>query len=161
MCQPVHDNDGRRMGVRGSNRDITEFRELQNQLMQSQKMEAVGRLAGGVAHDFNNLLTSICGNVSLARSELDRGHHLQELLTEAEVAASRATDLTRQLLAFSRKQLITLRTVETNAVIKGMLRVPADLPRRGELLLLHLQIRAPPDQVVDQAHARGHASGDP
>lgn len=93
---------------------------LENQLLQAMKMEAVGRLAGGVAHDFNNYLTSIIGNVSLALIDLPPGDPLHEPLTETNKAAERAADLTRQLLAFSRKQIIEPRVVDLNELVGNL-----------------------------------------
>ena len=95
------------------------------QLRQAHKMEAVGRLAGGVAHDFNNLLTSIIGHTDLMLGGLDAGHPLREDIGEVRHAAERAADLTSQLLAFSRKQVIEPRVLDLNATIEritGMLR---------------------------------------
>ena len=89
-------------------RDVSERRRLEAQLQQSQKMESVGRLAGGVAHDFNNLLTVIIGNAEMALHE----GHVEEDLKEILSAAGRAASLTRQLLAFSRKQLFETKVVD-------------------------------------------------
>src|SRR5262249_31999849 len=83
--------------------DVTAHKELEEQLRQSQKMEAVGRLAGGVAHDFNNLLTAILGNLALALRDLPDGHPVAAPLQAAEQAAWLAADLTRRLLAFARR----------------------------------------------------------
>jgi PAS domain S-box-containing protein len=83
--------------------DVTGRKELESQLLQAAKMEAVGRLAGGVAHDFNNLLTAVLGNVDLALRELPAGHPAEEALRIAEQSAWRAAELTRQLLGFSRR----------------------------------------------------------
>jgi len=93
---------------------------LEDQLRQSQKMEAIGRLAGGIAHDFNNLLTSIKGLSSLALRELEPGHPIRPDLEEIEKAAQRAAGLTRQLLAFSRKQRLKLVPVDLNDVVSGI-----------------------------------------
>ena len=93
--------------------------DLEEQLRQSQKMEAVGRLAGGVAHDFNNLLTVILGNVGFAREELTEGPVLDSL-QEVQKAAERAASLTKQLLAFSRKQMLQPRVLDCNAVVTDM-----------------------------------------
>jgi len=105
-------------------RDITESKRaerergrLQEQLTQAQKMESIGRLAGGVAHDFNNLLTGISGNVALAMMDLSPDDPLYELLTEVSQAADSAAGLTRQLLAFSRKQLIEPKVLDLNEII--------------------------------------------
>ena len=99
-------------------RDITERRALEEQLRQSAKMEAVGRLAGGVAHDFNNLLTAISTNADLALSALAGGQDVREELGQIKRAADRATSLTRQLLAFSRKQMLQPRVLDINAVVR-------------------------------------------
>ncbi|MBC8277063.1 MAG: PAS domain S-box protein, partial [FCB group bacterium] len=100
--------------------DITEHNKLEEQLRQSQKMEAVGLLAGGIAHDFNNLLTVITGNSSLAQMTLKDGDPLLEDINEITKAADRAAELTRQLLAFSRKQTLEPRILDLNQVILGM-----------------------------------------
>ncbi len=91
--------------------------ELERRLNQVQRMESVGRLAGGVAHDFNNLLTGITGNVSLALMELQENHPLYETLNEVGEASERAASLTRQLLAFSRKQIIEPKVVSPNKLL--------------------------------------------
>jgi two-component system, cell cycle sensor histidine kinase and response regulator CckA len=110
-------------GVRGivvSSRDVTAWEELQTRLHQSQRIEAVGRLAGGVAHDFNNLLTVVRGNAQLLlASSSFTGEQLLEL-EEISQAADRAAALTRQLLAFSRQQVLQPRVLDLNAVIRSM-----------------------------------------
>ncbi len=98
--------DGKTRLIRGIIRDVTEKRELEKQYLQSQKMEAIGRLAGGIAHDFNNLLTAIVGNAELARMRIGSNHSVIEELDDIIETSDRATKLTRQLLAFSRKQII-------------------------------------------------------
>jgi two-component system cell cycle sensor histidine kinase/response regulator CckA len=90
---------------------------LEIQLVQAQKMESVGRLAGGVAHDFNNMLTVILGYSELIKARLDEGNPLLALVSEIERAAGRSRDLTRQLLAFSRKQIIAPRPVDLNDLV--------------------------------------------
>jgi len=103
--------------------DISERHLLEQQLRQAQKMEAVGRLAGGVAHDFNNLLMVISGYAEVILAGLDFRHPLHEKGRAIQQAADRATTLTRQLLAFSRKQLLELKVVDVNAVVQDMERL--------------------------------------
>ena len=103
--------------------DVTERRVLEDQFRQAQKMEAVGRLAGGVAHDFNNLLMVISGYTEVILAKLDLHHPLHEKGRAIQQAADRATTLTRQLLAFSRKQLLELKVVDVNAIVEDMERL--------------------------------------
>ena len=98
-------------------RDITEHKRLEEQFLQAQKMESVGRLAGGVAHDFNNLLTAISGNASFVLDSLQSRDPSYEDIQQVLIAANRASDLTRQLLAFSRRQIIALKVVDLNDLI--------------------------------------------
>jgi two-component system cell cycle sensor histidine kinase/response regulator CckA len=103
--------------------DVTDRRALEDQFRQAQKMEAVGRLAGGVAHDFNNLLMVISGYAEVILAGLDFDHPLREKATAIQQASDRATTLTRQLLAFSRKQLLELKVVDVNAIVADMERL--------------------------------------
>jgi nitrogen-specific signal transduction histidine kinase/CheY-like chemotaxis protein len=98
-------------------RDVTELKRLEEQFRQAQKMEAVGRLAGGVAHDFNNLLTGIIGYSEMVFRGLRADDPGRELLTEILKLGERATNLTRQLLAFSRKQVLQPQVVSLNALL--------------------------------------------
>src|SRR5213083_2520251 len=100
--------------------EITERKRLEEQLLQSQKMEAVGQLAGGVAHDFNNILTAIVGYTDLLAAELASNVRQLEDLEEIRKAARRAAALTRQLLAFSRKQVLEPRIIDVNAVVLNL-----------------------------------------
>jgi len=103
--------------------DITERRLLEEQFRQVQKMEAVGRLAGGVAHDFNNLLMVINGYTEVLLEQLDKGSDMHQKVESIQQAADRAATLTRQLLAFSRKQLLELKVVDVNSAIADMERL--------------------------------------
>jgi PAS domain S-box-containing protein len=111
---------GQDLGVVAIVRDLTAVRSLEAQLRQAQKMEAVGRLAGGVAHDFNNLLTVITGRSQLLLLKLPPESPLRRDVELVEETAHRASALTRQLLAFSRKQILQPRVVELNEVVRGM-----------------------------------------
>jgi PAS domain S-box-containing protein len=103
--------------------DVTDRRALEDQFRQAQKMEAVGRLAGGVAHDFNNLLMVISGYAEVILAQVDPASPLHEKGRAIQLAADRATTLTRQLLAFSRKQLLELKVVDVNAIVQDMERL--------------------------------------
>ena len=116
----VFDADGGLVEIHGQITDVTDRKVLEEQLRQSQKMEAVGRLAGGVAHDFNNLLTAITGHADLLLEEAPRGSTTWDDLTQIRDAASRAGNLTGQLLAFSRRQVLRPRLVEINGVVTGV-----------------------------------------
>ncbi|HXQ29156.1 MAG TPA: ATP-binding protein [Gemmatimonadales bacterium] len=116
----VRDASGRPVRMVGTVLDVTERQRLEEQFLQSQKMEAVGRLAGGVAHDFNNLLTAIIGSADLLRERLGADHPERMEAEEIRQAAMRAADLTRQLLAFSRQQVLSLRVLDLNTIVLGM-----------------------------------------
>jgi PAS domain S-box-containing protein len=98
-----------------------EQEKLQNQLLQARKMESVGRLAGGVAHDFNNMLGVILGQVEFALEKIGENHDLSAGLKEIQTAARRSADLTRQLLTFARKQIISPRPLNLNDTVESML----------------------------------------
>ena len=101
-------------------RDVTERTQLEAQFRQAQKMESIGRLAGGVAHDFNNLLTVIGGQTELVRMRLPADDPLRERVGVVQDAAARAADLTKQLLAFSRKQVLEPKILDLNTVVEGV-----------------------------------------
>src|SRR5579863_1640419 len=123
---PVRDNEGRITHFISNGRDLTERLRLEAELRQAQKMDAIGQLAGGVAHDFNNLLTIITSYSELALDDVHKNSSLEAKIQEILQAARRAAELTRQLLAFSRKQPQALRVVELNPVIS---RIAKTLPR--------------------------------
>jgi len=123
----MRDSEGKPIGFRGIARDVTERKRaeeerlaLQEQLRQSQKMEAIGQLAGGVAHDFNNLLTVIHGYSELILTSLNENSRLRQDVREIIHASERASSLTRQLLAFSRKQVLQPKVLDLNAYVSNM-----------------------------------------
>jgi PAS domain S-box-containing protein len=116
-------NDPGVRAVVSNRRDVTDQRRLEEQLRQSQKLEAIGLLAGGVAHDFNNLLAIIVGYTEVATGQLAKDHPAAEALKEVTAAGRRGADLTRQLLAFSRKQIIQLRPVDLAATVTEFARM--------------------------------------
>jgi two-component system, cell cycle sensor histidine kinase and response regulator CckA len=113
---PILDGDGRLIGIIGVSSDITERKHLEAQLRQAQKMEAVGRLAGGVAHDFNNLLTAVEGHASILLDDLPADSPFREDVGQILKAGERAADLTRQLLAFSHQQILQERNVDVSSI---------------------------------------------
>lgn len=123
---PIRNAAGQITHFIANGRDLTERRRLEAQLVQAQKMDAIGRLAGGVAHDFNNLLTIITSYAELAMDTDPKGEGLEAKLHEILLAARRAAQLTRQLLAFSRKQPQLLRVVDLNQVMASATKL---LPR--------------------------------
>jgi PAS domain S-box-containing protein len=114
---PWLDAQDQPQGFIGVVQDVTEQLKLEQQLAQAQRMETVGQLAGGVAHDFNNLLTPILGYSEIMVEDLPEGSPIREPAETIHRAASRARELTQQLLAFSRKQLLTMRSVDLNDVV--------------------------------------------
>jgi two-component system cell cycle sensor histidine kinase/response regulator CckA len=122
---PLREADGHVIGLLGISRDISDWKRLEQQLLQAQKMETVGRLAGGVAHDFNNLLTIILGSLELLRV----GHRARAAshLENIETAATQAAHLTRQLLAFSRQQIVEPKVIDVNDLINDARRMMSRL----------------------------------
>lgn len=109
--------------ILGFLRDMTEFKNLEEKLLQAQKIESIGLLAGGIAHDFNNLLTPIMGNSELALMNLDPSEPVYNDLKEIAETASRAKDLTRQLLAFGRKQVFEMKIIQLNSLIENFRKI--------------------------------------
>ncbi len=117
---PRRDGSGRVVGAISVIADVSERKRLEEQFRQAQKMEAVGRLAGGVAHDFNNLLTVISGYTQMLLDETEEGDGRRDFVQEIVNAAESATSLTDQLLAFSRRQIVSPRVIELNELVGGM-----------------------------------------
>jgi PAS domain S-box-containing protein len=117
---PIRNSEGQVVGVSSVARDVTESKNLEEMLRQAQKMEAVGQLAGGVAHDFNNLLGVIMGHTGLMLGRLSPDDANRKGIEEIEKAGERAARLTRQLLAFSRKQVLQPKVLDLNAVVAGI-----------------------------------------
>jgi PAS domain S-box-containing protein len=121
--QPLRSNEGEILGVIGVALDITDRKHLADQLRQSQKMQAVGELAGGVAHDFNNLLMVMKGHAEMLLDRLAPASAELQNAEQIHQAAERAAGLTRQLLAFSRKQVLQPRVLDMNEVVAGMIQM--------------------------------------
>jgi len=113
--------DGKAVKLFGTIFDITERKKMEDQLQQAQKMESVGRLAGGVAHDFNNMLGVILGHAEMIMDQMDASQPYFNNLQEIQTAAQRSADLTRQLLAFARKQTISPKILDLNKTVESML----------------------------------------
>ena len=138
--------------VRELQQSVKDLESAQEQLLQSQKMEAVGRLAGGVAHDFNNQLTAIMGYADMLASSFGKDDPRRVEVAEILRASGRASDLTRQLLAFSRRQVLRPRIVDLNTLVtemRGMLHrlIGEDIQLSTRLSALPLRVRADPAQI--------------
>jgi PAS domain S-box-containing protein len=149
---PIRDASGKTSGFVAVKRDITRQRELEDQLRHAQKMESVGRLAGGVAHDFNNLLTVINGYGGLLLKRLKPSDPLREYAEHITKAGERAVSLTKQLLAFSRKQVIEPKVLDLNKTIRESAPVLQRLIGEDIALTTHLdgalgQVMADPEQI--------------
>jgi PAS domain S-box-containing protein len=149
---PIKDMDGKTYRIAGLAEDITERRELEEQYRHAQKMEGIGQLAGGVAHDFNNILAAIMMQAGMAAIAPDLPPEAAESIRDIQMAAERAATLTRQLLLFSRKQVMQPRQLDLNGVVTSMARLlqrvlPADV--RLQLRLHHgpLFIQADPGML--------------
>ena len=146
------DDQRRPIAVLGVSMDVTDRRRLESQLRQAQKMEAVGQLAGGVAHDFNNLLTAIVGHAEMLREELPEQTPTREDADEILKAAQSAAALTRQLLAFSRKQVRQPDVIRVNTVVSGTGNLLRRLIGENIHVVTHLAtdiaaVRADPSQL--------------
>jgi len=145
-------HDGVPVGVQGIARDVTERKQLEEQLRQSQKMDAIGQLAGGVAHDFNNLLTAINGYSGLALQRINDNHPLRGYLEEIKKAGDRAANLTRQLLAFGRKQILQPLPINLNDIVTDMTKllrrlIGEDVQLTAKLDPALKKIKADPGQI--------------
>jgi PAS domain S-box-containing protein len=116
----VYDDRGEMTELRGIIRDITEYKLLEAQLLQAQKMEAIGQLAGGISHDFNNILTTILGYADLLKGHLNETETSKKYFNEMLISMERAASLTRSLLAFSRKQTLNIVPVDLNVIVKDV-----------------------------------------
>ena len=149
---PIRDALGKISGLVAVKRDVTERLQLEDQLRQAQKLESIGRLAGGVAHDFNNLLTVINGYSDFLLKRLQAPDPLRAYATEIREAGKRAASLTKQLLAFSRKQVIEPKVLDLNAIIRESATMLQRLIGDDIVLETHLdsslgQVMADPDQI--------------
>ena len=149
---PLRDGDGQISHLISNDRDITDRRRLESQLQMAHKMDAIGRLAGGVAHDFNNLLMVISAYAELMQDSLASGHPLLRNVQEIMKASKRAADLTRQLLAFGRKQMQALQLLDLNQVLKEISKMlPRLIGEDIQLTIAHGRnigcVRADPMQI--------------
>jgi PAS domain S-box-containing protein len=143
----IRDDDGRVTGSFGISQDITEKRKLEEQLRRAQKMEAVGQLAGGVAHDFNNLLMVIIGYASDLTDRLEAGSALRREANEIAKAGQRAASLTRQLLAFSRQQVLEARVLNLNSLVEDLKKM------LGRVISEHIELVTPLDPALGEVKA--------
>lgn len=157
--RPIFDQSGKFDGSVAVKRDLTEYRELkaekdklQAQLIQAQKMEPIGRLAGGVAHDFNNMLSVIQGHAQLSLNDIEPEHPLHSSLQSINKAAERSAELTNQLLAFARKQTVAPKIIHLNDTVNALLKMLRRLIGEG----IHLawvpgydiwQVKMDPSQI--------------
>jgi PAS domain S-box-containing protein len=143
----VRDAEGRPARLIGTVQDVTERRQLEEQLRHAQKLDAIGTLAGGIAHDLNNALTAIAGYTELALTSLRHEHPARTDVQEIRRAAERATSVTRQLLAFSRKQLLEPRVFDLNVAVSNVARLI------GRLLGQNIHLHTDLDPALPLIHA--------
>ena len=169
---PLQDASGRIIGTLGILADVTERRQFERQIRQSQKLDALGTIAGGIAHDFNNILTVLRGNLSLAHMTLPEEHAMRTSLTEMDKACNRAADLVRQILSFGRQQEQSRQIIMLQpAVLEAMSLLRSTIPTSIEI-----EVQMPPSlptvmadstqihQIVlnlgiNAAHAMEHSQG--
>jgi PAS domain S-box-containing protein len=149
---PIRDSWGHPTGFVSAARDVTSRLRMEDQLRQAQKMEGIGRLAGGVAHDFNNLLTVIAGYSGLLEEKLDDDDPLLDYAQQISRASEHAASLTRQLLTFSRKQIVKPKLIDLNALVGGMKQMLQRLVGEDVEVIAELapglgQVRADADQM--------------
>ena len=156
---PYYDHDGKLLGLIGVSRDITEQRmaeeerkNLETQLNQAQKMEAIGQLAGGIAHDFNNILTAIVGYSEIILLRLEKGNPLRYFAEQVLASAERAEELTHGLLAFSRKQVIHTKPIDLCEVVREVKKmlirlVPEDIEFHSTFVERNLIVMADKGQI--------------
>jgi two-component system, cell cycle sensor histidine kinase and response regulator CckA len=148
---PIIDASGEVTHFVGASVDVTDRRNLEHQLRQAQKMEAVGRLAGGVAHDFNNLLTIIKGHTEFLSAVLPSAGESREDIDQIEKAAHRAAALTRQLLSFSRRHVLEKRVIDVNTLLRDLEKMLVRLI--GEDITLSLSLQPDiPKVLADRGH---------
>jgi len=148
----MHDKHGKRSGILGVSRDISERRQLEDQLRQSHKLEAVGTLTGGVAHDFNNILNIIIGNTDLALDDIPDGNPASVCLDNIRTASLRATDIIKQLLNFSRKTDPDLQPLKIIPIIKDVLKflrstIPSNIRFKENISDEDITVRTDPVQI--------------
>jgi len=146
---PIKNEQGEIVNFVAVKKDVTNERKLEDQLRQSQKMAAIGRLAGGIAHDFNNILTVIIGYSELMMRSVDDGSSLHAQLNEIHNAGKRASDLTAKMLAFSKKQVIERKQLHCNKLIESM----AEMLKRivGENIKFKLKLCGDDDIIYAEA----------
>ncbi len=149
---PVRDPSGEIINYVAVKQDITQRVQLEDQFLQAQKMEAVGKLAGGVAHDFNNLLTAITGYSDLTMRKLQAADPLRHNLEQIKKAGDRAAGLTRQLLAFSRKQVLQPKVLNLNTIVSDLSKmlqrlIGEDIELKTSLEPLLGRVKADPGQI--------------
>ncbi|HEY6723360.1 MAG TPA: PAS domain S-box protein [Polyangiaceae bacterium] len=141
---PVFDAAGDYLGALALVTDVTEARVLERKVQHTQKLESLGVLAGGIAHDFNNVLAGILGNVGLAQVELPPGSRASFFLKEAELAAQRAADLTRQMLAYSGRGAFVVDVIDLNATIREVQSLLSTVVSKKAALNISLGANLPP-----------------